>query len=670
MNTKLNLPNIQPMSALPPGPERLFLGAYGFEDRSLVWVKSQRSQQDILSKAILIRYLHPKGNNRVKELKQGLTSLGAKRVIDLPYDVSSPHDLERLINYDLSRDAGKVDEIIVDVSAMTKLLILLSLMSIRHFPGTVRLVYSEAEDYAPTQSEYEGYKTDMSMIAKFPSQGVESIVRAKGLSSIRMQGEPITLVAFTSFNEQLIRTVLGTLSPHRLVLINGKPPREDYAWREQATQEIHEKIISEYRTNNPKDAAGKILRVASTLYCNETVKQIDDIYKLFGSQERIICAATGSKMQTVGLFFSKILHPDIHIEYPTPDSYFVKGMSTGVRAVHEIVQPKFADFVQELNRSRIDRGERRTGSLEMERPLWEQEETNQVTFDSIAAMFQELRESLNLIIGNTTALKDGHLGDINEKQRETLEKIVYCSQTLLDPIEQQANKVTLDTMAAMSHELRTPLNAIIGFSEVLLERMFGELNEKQTEYVDDVLSSGRHLLSLINDILDLSKIEAGRMEFELTKFDLPSAIEYAFTLVQERATRHDIKLERVIDDRLREFVGDERKIKQILLNLLSNAVEFTPERGQIWVKAMRGESSVIISVADTGIGIPPADQKAIFEKFLQVGTTSAQKREGTGLGMTLTKKFVEMHGGTISVESQPGKGTTFTFTLPHSIHVH
>jgi len=216
----------------------------------------------------------------------------------------------------------------------------------------------------------------------------------------------------------------------------------------------------------------------------------------------------------------------------------------------------------------------------------------------------------------------------------------------------------------MSHELRTPLNAIIGFSEVLGERMFGELNEKQAEYTEDILSSGRHLLSLINDILDLAKIEAGRMELELTKFDLPSAVENALILVRERTTRHGIKLERVIDEKLGDFVGDERKVKQILLNLLSNAVKFTPEGGQIKVEASLGDSAAIVSVTDTGIGIAKEDQEAIFEEFRQVGSNYAQKREGTGLGLSLTKKFVEMHGGRIWVESELGKGATFTFTLP------
>ncbi len=219
-------------------------------------------------------------------------------------------------------------------------------------------------------------------------------------------------------------------------------------------------------------------------------------------------------------------------------------------------------------------------------------------------------------------------------------------------------------LANMSHELRTPLNAIIGFSEVLQERLFGEMNDKQTEYVDDILSSGRHLLSLINDILDLSKVEAGRMELEMTTFYLPDAIENALLLVRERASRHGIKLDRSIDDRLGDFSGDERKIKQILVNLLTNAVKFTPEGGQIKVEARLGDNAAIISVTDTGIGIAKEDQEAIFEEFRQVGSNYAQKREGTGLGLTLTRRFVELHGGKIWVESEVGKGSTFSFTLP------
>ena len=227
-----------------------------------------------------------------------------------------------------------------------------------------------------------------------------------------------------------------------------------------------------------------------------------------------------------------------------------------------------------------------------------------------------------------------------------------------------ANRHKSEFLANMSHELRTPLNAIIGFSEVLGERLFGELNEKQAEYTDDILSSGRHLLSLINEILDLSKVEAGRMELELATFDLPLAIDNARTFVRERATKHGINLDVTVDERLGDFVGDERKIKQILLNLLSNAVKFTPEGGRIGINARQADGSVEISVSDTGIGIAPEDQARIFEEFRQVGGDYAHKKEGTGLGLTLAKKFVELHGGRIWVESEVGKGSTFSFTLP------
>jgi len=218
-------------------------------------------------------------------------------------------------------------------------------------------------------------------------------------------------------------------------------------------------------------------------------------------------------------------------------------------------------------------------------------------------------------------------------------------------------------LANMSHELRTPLNAIIGFSEVLSDRMFGELNEKQEEYLKDISASGTHLLSLINDILDLSKIEAGRMELELTEFDLPTAIENALMLVRERAGRRSVTFQTNIDDRLGQIQADERKVRQVVLNLLSNAIKFTPEGGRIDVGAVSKDGLVEISVSDTGIGIAPEEQETVFEEFRQVGT-AAKKVEGTGLGLTLCRKFVELHGGKIWVKSQLGTGSTFTFTIP------
>ena len=228
---------------------------------------------------------------------------------------------------------------------------------------------------------------------------------------------------------------------------------------------------------------------------------------------------------------------------------------------------------------------------------------------------------------------------------------------------ESANRHKSEFLANMSHELRTPLNAIIGFSEVLSERMFGELNEKQADYLKDIHASGQHLLSLINDILDLSKIEAGRMELEVTEFDLLRAIDNALTLVRERAARRSIALHTTVDERLERVQGDERKIRQVLLNLLSNAIKFTPEGGTIEVGAKPVNGSVEVSVSDTGVGIAPEDQEAVFEEFRQVGTVD-KKVEGTGLGLALSRKFIELHGGTIWVTSQVGGGSTFTFSVP------
>jgi signal transduction histidine kinase len=241
---------------------------------------------------------------------------------------------------------------------------------------------------------------------------------------------------------------------------------------------------------------------------------------------------------------------------------------------------------------------------------------------------------------------------------------------LFQEIEEKSRQLEIadrhksEFLASMSHELRTPLNAVIGFSEVLLERMFGEINPKQDEYLQDILSSGRHLLSLINDILDLAKIEAGRMELEVTDFHLPQAIDNSVTLVRERAARRSIALDVAIDPGLGEIKGDERKVKQVLLNLLSNAIKFTPEGGRVDVHAGLVDGVAEISVSDTGVGIAPEDHEAVFEEFRQVGTDYAKKHEGTGLGLTLSRRFVELHGGKIWVKSQLGQGATFTFTLP------
>jgi signal transduction histidine kinase len=227
-----------------------------------------------------------------------------------------------------------------------------------------------------------------------------------------------------------------------------------------------------------------------------------------------------------------------------------------------------------------------------------------------------------------------------------------------------ANRNKSAFLANMSHELRTPLNAIIGFSEVLVDQMFGEVNAKQLEYLKDIHSSGQHLLSLINDILDLSKIEAGRMELDLARFNLSVVLDDAMTLVRERASRHGVRVEVDVTEDVGEWVGDERKVKQVLLNLLSNAVKFTPTGGSVTLRARRANGAVEIAVADTGVGIAPEEQALVFEEFRQASGAHASKAEGTGLGLALAKRFVELHGGSMRLESTPGKGSTFAFVLP------
>ncbi len=218
-------------------------------------------------------------------------------------------------------------------------------------------------------------------------------------------------------------------------------------------------------------------------------------------------------------------------------------------------------------------------------------------------------------------------------------------------------------LASMSHELRTPLNAIIGYSELLEEDAADLDGGRLVPDLQKIATAAKHQLSLVNDILDLSKVEAGRMELDLSEFDLPHAIENALILVRERASRRGIRLGSTIDERLGVIGGDERKVKQVLLNLLSNALKFTPEGGRIDVRAGVQDEVAEVSVTDTGVGIASEDQEAVFEEFRQVGTAD-KKVEGTGLGLALSRKFIELHGGRIWVQSRIGHGSTFTFTLP------
>jgi signal transduction histidine kinase len=218
-------------------------------------------------------------------------------------------------------------------------------------------------------------------------------------------------------------------------------------------------------------------------------------------------------------------------------------------------------------------------------------------------------------------------------------------------------------LASMSHELRTPLNAVLGFSEVLLERMFGDINERQEEYLRDIHGSGKHLLELLNEILDLSKIEAGRMELEYSTFDLRSLLEDGAAMLRQRAAEHGITLTVEVAEDIGSIQSDELRLKQVVLNLLTNAVKFTGNSGTVLVRAARRGNEIDVTVTDSGIGVPEADRQRIFESFQQGGRGSSRE-EGTGLGLTLSKRLVELLGGRMWLDSEVGVGSTFGFFLP------
>ena len=226
-----------------------------------------------------------------------------------------------------------------------------------------------------------------------------------------------------------------------------------------------------------------------------------------------------------------------------------------------------------------------------------------------------------------------------------------------------ASKHKSEFLANMSHELRTPLNAIIGFSQVLRAGISGEINAKQQEYLDDIVTSANHLLALINDVLDLSKVEAGQVELQVAPFSLSDALERGVSMVREQATINGVQVALHANGGLDAVAGDERRIRQVIFNLLSNAVKFTPSGGSVDVSATQSNGKVTVSVADTGPGIAAEDLDRIFEEFQQT-ETGARQTEGTGLGLALSKRFVEMHGGRIWCDSELGKGSTFRFTLP------
>jgi signal transduction histidine kinase len=322
-------------------------------------------------------------------------------------------------------------------------------------------------------------------------------------------------------------------------------------------------------------------------------------------------------------------------------AFLLLATATGVLLARRLVRP--IESIQ-VAAARIG-----SGALDQRIEITSNDELGALAdeFNRMAAQLQESYAGLELKVQERTQELATALAELDEKSRQLEAASLHKSEFL----------------ANMSHELRTPLNAILGFSQVLREQMFGELNQQQEEYVEDILASGHHLLSLINDVLDLSKVEAGQVELDIAPFSLHEALERGVVMVRERATKEGVEVKLTPNADISLVAGDERRVRQVIFNLLSNAVKFTPAGGAVDVRALQVNGEVRVAVTDTGPGVAPEDHERIFEEFQQTEAGVLQ-REGTGLGLALSKRLVELHGGRIWVDSEVGAGSTFTFTLP------
>ncbi len=360
------------------------------------------------------------------------------------------------------------------------------------------------------------------------------------------------------------------------------------------------------------------------------------------------------------------------MEYDEPEHRFV------VRSVYRTS----ADVVQQLQGVRIDIDATLVGRAAKERRPIAVPDLSAVELDPHLRILVDdgwrslvavpmLRE--DRIVGSLIVRRK-HTGEFTEETVDLLE--TFASQSALALLNAQlfrtleersaqlevASRHKSEFLASMSHELRTPLNAVLGFSEVLLERMFGDINAKQEEYLHDIHSSGKHLLELLNEILDLSKVEAGQMELEFTIVEVRAVLEHAASMMRERAAAHSIALGVEVEDEVAEVEVDELRFRQVVLNLVSNAVKFTPDGGRVIIRAREVAGELQVTVEDTGVGIPETDRERIFESFQQ-GGRGASREEGTGLGLTLSRRIVELLGGRMWLESEVGVGSTFGFAF-------
>jgi len=337
MKTLETLNDSDHLTVLEPG-RVVFFAAMGFEDRALEFphrLAASASRGVVIS----IRYVHPKGKNQEKEFRALFWGNAKWEQREVKYSSVRAHEFELAFDKILGAIAlSDSDMVVVDISAMSKFLIIVMLLRLWQVRKVVRLVMTTASKYAPTKEEFDAtmrtHGNNIRVFAGQPSSGVSAILRSNCMISTRMQGQPTCAVAFTSFNEELIRHAIGTLNPRRLILINGMPPSRENAWRSVATQSIHSKLVEEYSADNPVDTvSGLLLRTVSTLDYRETVKILEEVHLKYGLHERMIYFATGSKMQAVALAIHRRRHADVHIEYPTPDSYYFQEYSKKIGEV-------------------------------------------------------------------------------------------------------------------------------------------------------------------------------------------------------------------------------------------------------------------------------------------------------------------------------------------------
>jgi len=323
----------------------LLIVSEGFEDRSLTWLASL-PKSVIFQDAIIFTY-RPEKKSRLKELKPLVESRTKKYPKILEFFRFEPQITESLLINETKNWDKKFDEIIIDISVMSKLMIMILIVLLGGFNGRLRIIYTEPMDYAPSENEYEKQRSNIDWEVFLPSYGVHDVVRTSILTSVIMQNYPAILIAFTSFNEQLIRSLLPVINPTMFFLINGIPPH--LHWREKAMQEIHGFVIQEYATQNKLDKEGRLVNRVSTFYYSQTYELLSNLYKKYCYTNRIILSPTGSKLQAFGCALFKLSCPDVHIEYPTPESFLFYGYSSKeIRSIHFILIERFSDFINLL----------------------------------------------------------------------------------------------------------------------------------------------------------------------------------------------------------------------------------------------------------------------------------------------------------------------------------